>query len=177
MLAVPGQPVIRPHSMSVGSFPFVPPSPHASPHGARHRVDRSVRPSASRVALPEELPDPDRFGQSAFHCALDSSGLKVSIEALMQRCRRAVAIFGVLREQVVFGPEQWWGGFSLIGYGEHNRQAAVRALRSIEEGAVKLDPLVSTTMALAEYERGVKCLKEREAIKVMFIPPGSAVST
>ncbi len=143
------------------------------PDEGRHDLGREL--GASNVIVPEELPEPDRFGKNAFHSALDTSGLKVSIEALMPRCLRAVSIFGVLREQVIFGSDQWWGGFSLIGYGEHNRNAAARALTSIREGGVKLDPLVSQTLPLAEYGRGVTCLKERRAIKVMFIPPGSTI--
>ncbi len=68
------------------------------------------KPGDPRLAVSRNRPE-------AFHAGLDTTGLPVSIEALMPSCRRAVAIFGVLREPVRFGPTQWYGGFSLIGYG------------------------------------------------------------
>lgn len=141
----------------------------------------AVEPDESRHALaldlgvdvvltPDQLPAEDRFGADAFFAALDSTGLKRSIEALMPRTTRAVAIFGVLRETIEFGPNQWWGGFSLIGYGEHNRGAAERALDAIQRGALNLAPLISERRPLSEYAGGVEALRQRRAIKVLFDP-------
>ncbi|HKJ90468.1 MAG TPA: hypothetical protein VJ960_05005, partial [Oceanipulchritudo sp.] len=100
----------------------------------------------------------------------DTTGLPVSIEALMSGSRRAVAIFGVLREFVQFGPQQWYGGFSLLGYGEHNRQAAERTLAAILAGSLDLAPLLSHRLPLSEYSRAVALLQSLEAIKVLFDP-------
>jgi threonine dehydrogenase-like Zn-dependent dehydrogenase len=113
---------------------------------------------------------PDREGNTALYAALDTTGLKVSIDFLMQRAKHAVAIFGVLRETISFGPEHWYGNFSLIGYGEHNREAAKRALELIIRGDLDLSPLVTHTLPLHRYEEGVAMLRNKEAIKVLFLP-------
>lgn len=116
-------------------------------------------------ALPTSRGKPD-----AFHAGLDTTGLPVSIEALMPICRRAVAIFGVLREPVRFGPAQWYGGFSLIGYGEHNRAAAQRALDAILANTLSLEPLITHQLPLSRYAEGVALLQSMGAIKILFDP-------
>ena len=88
----------------------------------------------------------------------------------MKACKRAVAIFGVLREPVAFGPAQWYGGFSLIGYGEHNLGAAERALQAILDGTLDLSPLITHQLPLSKYGEGVALLQSMEAIKVLFDP-------
>lgn len=117
-----------------------------------------------------------RSDSSAFHAALDTTGLPASIEALMNACQRAVAIFGVLRDPVSFGPAQWYGGFSLIGYGEHNRASANRALQAILNGTLDLSPLITHTLPLSKYAEGVQLLQSMEAIKVLFHPHVDGVS-
>lgn len=126
-------------------------------------VDHSVVPGDP--ALPNS-----RESGHAFHAAIDTTGLPVSIEALMAGCQRAVAIFGVLRDPVRFGPVQWYGGFSLLGYGEHNRAAADRALAAILSGALDLSPLITHTLPLSSYAEGVNLLQSLAAIKVLFDP-------
>jgi len=125
---------------------------------------------AHEVLTPGELPPASRFAATAWHAALDTTGLKVSIEALSARTKRAVAIFGVLREAVYFGPELWWGGFSLMGYGEHNRASAQRALDAIRDGNIDLAPLNSRRFPLDRYVDAVGLLRAREALKVLFDP-------
>ena len=84
---------------------------------------------AHAVFAPEDPAFPaDRRSPTACDSALDTTGLKVAIEAMMARTIEAVAIFGVLRETVDFGPQHWYGGFSLLGYGAHNRAAGEQAL-------------------------------------------------
>ena len=112
----------------------------------------------------------DREGDTALHAALDTTGLKVSIDFLMERAKHAVAIFGVLRENITFGPDHWYGNFSLIGYGEHNRGAAERALDLILRDDLDLAPLVTHTLPLERYAEGVALLQNKEAIKVLFLP-------
>jgi threonine dehydrogenase-like Zn-dependent dehydrogenase len=112
----------------------------------------------------------DRHDEAGLDTGLDTTGLKVAIESLMQRTRSTVAIFGVLREEVVFGPEHWWGDFALLGYGEHNRGAAERALALVEEGRLDLTSLVSRTLSLSRYEEGVEMLRSKDAIKILFDP-------
>lgn len=135
------------------------------------RRELALRLGADHAVAPGDgaLPD-SRTSTDSFFSALDSTGLPVSIESLMRMTRRAVAIFGVLREDVRFGPAQWHGGFSLLGYGEHNRAAADRALEAIEQGAVDLAPLVTHRLPLSRYAEGVAKLRSLEAIKVLFEP-------
>jgi threonine dehydrogenase-like Zn-dependent dehydrogenase len=152
----------------------------ARAYGAAEVV--GIDPLAERRSLAEDLgadtvlpPDaqafpPDREGDPALHAALDTTGLKISIDFLMQRARHAVAIFGVLREDIIFGPDHWYGNFSLIGYGEHNRGAGERALKLIEQGDLDLTPLVTHTLPLHRYEEGVAMLRNKEAIKILFQP-------
>jgi threonine dehydrogenase-like Zn-dependent dehydrogenase len=113
-----------------------------------------------------------RTHSDAFDSSLDTTGLPVSIEALMRSTRESVAIFGVLREEVRFGPEQWWGGFALLGYGTHTRAAAGEAYGLILEGKLKLAPLISGRLPLTRYAEGVERLRKKEAVKVLFDPWG-----
>ncbi len=111
-----------------------------------------------------------RFTDQALDTALDCTGLKVSIEYLMARTRETVSIFGVLREEVAFGPKNWNRNFTLMGYGMHNKDAAKRALHLIVTGAVNLSPLVTHSLPLSCYREGVDLLRKKEAIKVCFDP-------
>lgn len=153
----------------------------AKAYGAREVVAFDLLPE--RCALARELGADaalhpadalfDRHSDDALDVGLDTTGLKVAIEDLMRRTRSTVAIFGVLREEVAFGPEHWWGDFALLGYGEHNRGAAERALALVKEGTLRLAPLVTHSLPLAHYHEGVKLLRRREAIKVLFRPWGA----
>ena len=121
-------------------------------------------------------PDADAFpagrtGALAVDTGLDTTGLKGAIEFLIARTNETVAIFGVLREHVGFGPEHWWGGFALLGYGEHNRGAAERALALVTAGTLRLAPLVTHTLPMSRYAEGVELLLRKEAIKVLFTAP------
>jgi threonine dehydrogenase-like Zn-dependent dehydrogenase len=152
----------------------------AKAYGAREVV--AIDPLPERRALAHALgadvvlpPNPDAFptgreGTMALDAAVDTTGLKRAVEFLVERTDETVAIFGVLREHVGFGPEHWWGGFALLGYGEHNRDAAERALALIEAGSLRLAPLVTHTLPLSRYPEGVDLLRSREAIKVLFQP-------
>ena len=87
----------------------------------------------------------------------------------MDRTRSAVAIFGVLREEVSFG-FQHWTGLSLLGYERHNRPAAARALSHIVAGKLDLSPLVSAKLPLSQYAEGVAMLRDKKALKICFLP-------
>lgn len=115
---------------------------------------------------------PGRTHPDAFDSSLDTTGFPVSIEALMRSTRESVAIFGVLREHVRFGPEQWWGGFALLGYGTHTRAAAAEAYGLILEGKLKLAPLISGRLPFTRYAEGVERLRKKEAVKILFDPWG-----
>ncbi len=152
----------------------------ARAHGAKEIIAIDPLPTRRELAkqmgadvvVPADAPSlpTNRFAQNSFDAALDTTGLKVSIERLMQGTRGAVAIFGVLRENVSFGPAQWWGGFMLTGYGTHQRNQAEQSLRLIESGQLKLSSLVTHQLPFTRYAEGVELLRNKEAIKVLFLP-------
>ena len=135
------------------------------------RRDLALTLGADRVldAGATDLP-PNRFAEESLDAAIDTTGLKISIEYLMQRTRETVAIFGVLREEIRFGPDQWWGDFALLGYNHHYREAAERALDLILNGRLDLAALVTHTLPLSHYAEGVELLRKKEAIKILFLP-------
>ncbi len=152
----------------------------AKAYGAREVV--AIDPLPERRALGSALgadevlpPDASAFpasrdGAWSFDTGLDTTGLKGAIEFLVGRTNETVAIFGVLREHVGFGPEHWWGGFALLGYGEHNRGAAERALALVTAGSLRLAPLITHALPMSRYAEGVDLLRRKEAIKVLFTP-------
>ena len=101
---------------------------------------------------------------------LDMTGLPGAIRFLVDRTRTAVAMFGVVREDIVFPASKWYGGFSLVGYGSHNLGAAKRALTWIQLGRLRLAPLVTHRLRFDQYAKGISMIEKREAIKVLFDP-------
>ena len=140
------------------------------PLPARRKVANQL--GADQVLAPDSAVFPaKRTGPEALDAAIDCTGLKVSIEFLMDRTVEAVAIFGVLREDVTFGARHR-SHLALMGYGSHNRQAAERALRLVQSGQLRLAPLVTHTLPFTRYEEGVTLLREKKALKVCFLPWG-----
>jgi threonine dehydrogenase-like Zn-dependent dehydrogenase len=140
------------------------------PLPARRELARSLGASVVLDPTGDDLP-PGRGAATALDAALDCTGLKASIEYLMDRTRQAVAIFGVLREIVGFGPGHW-PGLALMGYLAHNRSAAERALAQIVAGRLDLACLSTHALPLSRYAEGVELLRRKEAIKVRFLPWG-----
>ncbi len=152
----------------------------AKAYGAREVV--GVDPLRERRKLAKTLgadevyaPDDPNFpisrnNETSLDVAVETSGLKISIEAMMGRAKKAVAMFGVLREVIEYGPSHWHGGFALLGYGEHNRDAADRALNLIQQEKLDLKPLISRTMPFTQYAESIALLRDRKAIKIMYNP-------
>ncbi len=127
-------------------------------------AERAVAPSA--IAWPA-----GRRDGAALDYTLDCTGRVDSVEFLLDRTREAVALFGVLRDEVRYAPRHMWGpGVMLIGYGDHNRAAAETALALVNAGSLRLAPLVTHTLPLHRYAEGVELLRQQEAIKVLFDP-------
>jgi threonine dehydrogenase-like Zn-dependent dehydrogenase len=125
---------------------------------------------ADIVMPPEDEAFPaGRTGPSALHASIDCTGLKPAIEFLMERTFHVVTVFGVMREPVEFQPHHW-GRLTLMGYGTHYREAAERALKLVTAGSLDLTPLVTHTLPMTRYAEGVELLKNKEAIKVCFLP-------
>jgi threonine dehydrogenase-like Zn-dependent dehydrogenase len=152
----------------------------ACAYGARRVIGLDPLAQRRRLAMElgaDEVWDPEEYRwpagrahMDAFDSSLDTTGLPVSIEALMGSTRECVAIFGVLREHVRFGPEQWWGGFALLGYGTHTRAAAEEAYGLILDGKLDLASLISQKLPFTRYAEGVARLQKKEAVKILFDP-------
>lgn len=142
------------------------------------RRSLALKLGADRALRPEELaataPEPDDIaamrGPKRFDAAVDCTGLPASLSLLLRTTRMAVSVFGVLREPVEFGLGHWACGVALLGYGDHNREAAVRALQLIVDGRLRLEPLITHQLPLRRYVEGVELLRRKEAIKVAFLP-------
>jgi len=89
----------------------------------------------------------------------------------MDHTRDFVALFGVQREDYVYGAVHCRGpGLKLCGYPGHHKDAARYALEQICAGALDLSLLVTHRLPLEEYDRAVQLLKAQKAIKVCFLP-------
>ena len=131
----------------------------------------AIKLGAHRTLTPDTLAWPSDRDASALDDAIDLTGLPQSIEFLMDRTRRCVTLFGVLREDVRFTPRHLFGpGLVLMGYGEHNRAAAESALSLIVAGQLKLAPLITHTFAFTRYAEGVELLRTKKAVKILFDP-------
>jgi len=135
------------------------------------RRDLALKLGAHRCIAPNSATWLASRGEGALDDAIDLTGVPASIEFLMDRTRRCVALFGVLREEVRFASRHLFGpGLTLMGYGEHNRQAAETALSFILEGKLRLAPLITHTLPFTRYAEAVELLRRKEAIKVLFDP-------
>jgi threonine dehydrogenase-like Zn-dependent dehydrogenase len=133
---------------------------------------------ADVAMTPDELhtiaPDPNDAAamrsRKRFDAAVDCTGLPGSVSLLLLTTRKAVSVFGVMREPVAFGFAHWASGVALLGYGSHNREAAQRALQLVKDGKLRLEPLVTHQLPLHRYAEGVDLLRRKAAIKVAFLP-------
>lgn len=112
-----------------------------------------------------------RGDDTAVDVAIDCTGIAPVVEFLLHRTRHAVALFGVVRQEIRYEGGLMWGpGVSLIAYGDHNRTAAETAYAAVEAGALDLSALISTTLPMSDYLNGVEQLRQKQAIKVLFDP-------
>lgn len=135
------------------------------------RRDLAHELGAHLVLDPAHAEWPASRSDGAMDDSIDMTGLPISIEYLMERTKRAVALFGVLREEVRFTSRQMFGpGLILMGYSDHNRKAAETALQMIGEGQLKLAPLITQKMSFNDYGKGIDLLQQKKAIKILFDP-------
>jgi threonine dehydrogenase-like Zn-dependent dehydrogenase len=135
------------------------------------RREQALALGADTVLDPREVaPVENReTGDDALDAAVDCAGNAQSVQFLMDRTRHAVALFGVLRDEVRYGWRHF-GGLALLGYRPHHRAAAEAALAEIVAGRLDLRPLVTETLPLGDYERGLALLREQRALKICFEP-------
>ena len=135
------------------------------------RRELAAKLGAHRTVASDAVAWPASRTKVALDDAIDLTGVPASIEFLMDRTRRCVTLFGVLREEVRFGTRHLFGpGLTLMGYGDHNRTAAETALRFITEGKLRLAPLITHTLPFTRYAEGIDLLRRKQAIKVLFDP-------
>jgi threonine dehydrogenase-like Zn-dependent dehydrogenase len=135
------------------------------------RRELAAKLGAHRTVAPDAATWPASRANGALDDAIDLTGVPASIEFLMDRTRRCVTLFGVLREEVRFGTRHLFGpGLTLMGYGDHNRAAAETALRFITEGKLRLAPLITHTLPFTRYAEGIDLLRRKQAVKVLFDP-------
>jgi threonine dehydrogenase-like Zn-dependent dehydrogenase len=135
------------------------------------RRELALALGAHRAVAPDAAEWPASRGADALDDAVDLTGVPEAIEFLLDRTRRAVALFGVLRGEVRYAGRHIFGpGVALLGYGDHNRAAAETALRHIVDGRLRLAPLVTRRLPFTRYAEGVDLLRRREAVKVLFDP-------
>jgi len=139
------------------------------PVPARRKLAKAL--GAHRALAPDAAKWPASRQDNTLDDAIDLTGVPASIEFLMDRTRRCVTLFGVLREEVRFGMRHFFGpGLLLSGYGNHNRAAAETALRLILEGKLQLAPLITRTLPFTRYAEAVELLRQKKAIKILFDP-------
>lgn len=137
------------------------------------RRELALTLGAHHAVAPDAAAWPASRDSGALDDAIDLTGVPASIEFLLDRTRRCVTLFGVLREEVRYGGRHMFGpGLLLMGYGDHNRAAAETALRFITEGKLRLAPLITHTLPFTRYAEGVELLRTKQAIKVLFDPWG-----
>lgn len=136
------------------------------------RRELAVTLGADQASAPDAAKWPPSRSENALDDSIDLTGVPASIEFLMDRTRRCVTLFGVLREEVRYaGMKHMFGpGLILMGYGNHTRTAGETALRLIIEGKLKLTPLVTATLPFTRYAEGVEMLRRKQAIKILFDP-------
>lgn len=114
---------------------------------------------------------PERPAPGCFDCAVDCVGYRDSVRYVMDHTRDFVALFGVQREDYVYGAVHARGpGLKLCGYPGHYKDAARYALGRVLEGKLDLAALVTHTLPLESYDHAVRLLKAQEALKVCFLP-------
>ncbi len=126
-------------------------------------IERALPPDADAFAA-------DRFADGALDLSIDCTGFKSAIQYLMDRTRTAVTIFGVLRETIEYAASHRRGGLALVGYENHNLGAGQRALGLIADGKLDIEPLATCALPFTRYAEGVQMLRNKEAIKVRFLP-------
>jgi len=145
------------------------------PDTSRHELARQLGADDTIVPDVDRFP-PDRYAPTSFDSAIDCTpNVPRSIEYLLDHTREAVALMGVLRDDVRYSGRHW-AGLSLIGYGSRgpgggrNRETGAKAWQLVLEGKLNLAPLLTHHLPLSAYSQGVALLESRQALKVLFVP-------
>jgi threonine dehydrogenase-like Zn-dependent dehydrogenase len=122
------------------------------------------------AALAPGAPEWEALRGDPLDLTIECSGTGAGISGALRVTRGRVLVFGVPHGPVDFGIEQWRTGVALEGYGGRLREGAALARHLLATRQIAQDLLVTTTLPLADYARGVELLLRQEAIKVCFRP-------
>lgn len=134
------------------------------PNPKRRELARKL--GATRCSEPDSDELPSRGKPDALDLAIDCVGYPQAVRSIMDRTKRAVALFAVQRDDYVLRHQ----GLSVIGYPGHFREAAEYTLQLIVEGKLDFGPLLTHVLPLSRYAEGVELLRSQEAIKICFLP-------
>ncbi|NLV75111.1 MAG: zinc-binding dehydrogenase [Chloroflexi bacterium] len=144
------------------------PNPATHELARRLGADETISPTSDAVPA-------NRYGARSFGSAIDCTpNVPVSIEYLMDRTREAVALMGVLRDEVRFSGRHW-AGLSLIGYGSsgpaggRNRDTGAKAWQLVMEGKLDLASMLGHHLPLTQYVEGIRLLEQRRALKILYL--------
>ncbi|GBF75172.1 oxidoreductase zinc-binding dehydrogenase family [Paenibacillus sp. 598K] len=114
----------------------------------------------------------DELGDRVFELGYDCVGAAASIQSLLGRVRDHVVVFGVLRDQVQFGPEQWLRGTKLEAYRYRpfERRDRKLLLDALAHKGLNTACLLTHHVPFSRYGEAVALLKSQEAIKVYTYP-------
>jgi threonine dehydrogenase-like Zn-dependent dehydrogenase len=139
-------------------------SPGRREYAASFAVDAAHDP---RADLGEAFPA--RPAAPQLDCTVDCVGAKESVAFAMDHTRDIVALFGVQREDYPFAIRHY-SRLRLCGYPGHSRPAAEYAVGLIEQGRLRLAPLVTRHLPLERYAEGIDLLETQQALKICFHP-------
>jgi threonine dehydrogenase-like Zn-dependent dehydrogenase len=112
---------------------------------------------------------PARPAWPALDYVIDCVGSRASVEFSMDHACETAALFGVQREDYIYGIRHY-GGLRLCGYPGHSREAAEYAVGLMDAGKLDLAPLVTHRLPLSRYQEGIDLLESQQAVKVCFDP-------
>ncbi len=100
--------------------------------------------------------------------AIDCHGARASVEWLMDHTAKAVALFGVQREDYTYGTRH--AKLRLLGYRGHFLESAEYARDLIAAGKLDMSPFARVALPLERYGEGIDLLDQRRALKICFLP-------
>jgi len=110
----------------------------------------------------------DCLADAPFEAAIDCSGSAAGVQSALDHTRGAVSVFGVPHGIVRYGIQHW--GRDLLSSGNPTAADTQRVLDLWRAGQLDTAALVSARLPFEQYERAVKMLIERQAIKVALCP-------
>jgi L-iditol 2-dehydrogenase len=147
---------------------------------------RGVERDAARLALGRELGcettfaghEPEEHALGEFDVVIDCSGSAAGISACLEHARRGGRLVQIgLAGKPVAVPfdEICFRELTVTSGNASTPRSWRRALALLEAGAVRLEPLVSDVVPLAEWERAFETARAGAAVKVVIDPRPVAV--